>query len=218
MTKYPIFLEMAGRRAVVVGSGPVAIRKAQSLLDAGARLVIVSDAVDEMLISRFKQANVEFIKSKYSKNYLAGAVLVIAATNKSEVNQQIYKDCQQLEILCNVVDDPMHCDFFVPAVVKRGDLQIAVSTAGDCPSYTGHIKKKLESLFTENHGLFVDELEHIRKYIIENISNPADRKILLGRLVDDDSFEYFVDNGPEKWRQYARQIIKEKTKDKSTAD
>ncbi len=218
MAKYPVFLEMAGRRAVVVGAGPVAIRKAQSLLDAGARLIIVSDAVDETLISRFKSANVEFIKSKYSKNYLAGAVLVIAATNKTEVNQQIYKDCQQLEILCNVVDDPRHCDFFVPSIVKRGDLQIAVSTEGDCPAYAGHIKKKLEALFTENHGRFVDELEQIRKHIIENISDPADKKILLGRLVDDDSFGYFLDNGPEEWRQYAQQIISEKTKEKTAAD
>ncbi len=212
MAKYPIFLEMSGRRAVVVGAGPVAIRKAHVLLDAGARLVIVSDAVDETLISRFKHANAEFIKSKYSKNYLAGAVLVIAATNKPEVNQQIYKDCQQLEILCNVVDDPRHCDFFVPSIVKRGDLHIAVSTEGDCPAYAGHIKKKLESLFTEEHGRFLDELEQIRKHIIENISNPADRKILLGRLVDDDSFEYFLNNGPEKWREFAQQIISEKTK------
>jgi len=218
MAKYPIFLEMSGRRAVVAGAGPIAIRKAQSLLDAGARLVIVSDAVDETLISRFKNANVEFIKSKYSKNYLAGAVLVIAATNKSEVNQQIYKDCQQLEILCNVVDDPRHCDFFVPSIVKRGDLQIAVSTEGDCPSYAGHIKKKLEALFTESHGRFLDELEQIRKHIIESIGNPADRKILLGRLVDDDSFEYFLNNGPEKWQHYAQQIISEKTKEKSATD
>ncbi len=215
MAKYPIFLEMAGRRAVVVGAGPVAIRKAQSLLDAGARLVIVSNAVDEMLISRFKTANVEFIKSKYSKNYLAGAVLVIAATNKPKVNQQIYKDCQQLEILCNVVDDPLHCDFIIPAVVKRGDLQISVSTEGNCPAYAGHIKKKLEAIFTENHGRFLDELEQIRKHIIENISDPADKKILLGRLVDDDSFEYFLDNGPEKWQHYAQQIISEKTKEQS---
>jgi len=215
MAKYPIFLEMAGRRAVIVGAGPVAIRKAQVLLDAGARLVIVSDAVDEMLISRFKYANVEFIKSKYSKNYLAGAVLVIAATNKAAVNEQIYKDCQQLEILCNVVDDPRHCDFFVPAIVKRRDLQIAVSTEGNCPAYSGHIKKKLEALFTENHGRFVDELEQIRKHIIENIRDPADRKILLGRLVDDGSFEYFLDNGPEKWQHYAQKIISEKTREQS---
>ncbi len=214
MAKYPIFLEMAGRRAVVVGAGPVAIRKAQVLLDAGARLVIVSDAVDEILISRFKYANAEFIKSKYSKNYLAGAVLVIAATNKPKVNEQIYKDCQKIEILCNVVDDPLHCDFFVPAVVKRGDLHIAVSTEGNCPAYAGHIKKKLEAIFTENHGRFLDELEQIRKHIIENVSDPADRKILLGRLVDDDSFKYFIDNGPEKWRQFAQQTISEKTKEK----
>lgn len=218
MARYPIFLNLTGRRAVVIGAGPVTVRKAGTLLNAGARLVIVSDTIDEMVISQFQGKDVELIKSKYSKDYLSGATLVIAATNKSEVNRQIYKDCQQLEILCNVVDDPQHCDFFVPAVVNRGGLQIAVSTEGNCPAYAGHIRKKLEAIFTEQHGRFLAELEAVRKQIIENVPTPDDRKILLGRLVDDDSFEYFLNNGAENWRLYAAEIITEKIKEKSVTD
>lgn len=191
----------------MVGSGPVAIRKAQALLDAGARVVIVSEAIDDTITSQFSSSNIEPIKSKYSREYLAGAILVIAATSKPEVNHQIYKDCQQLDILCNVVDDAQHCDFFVPAVVRRGDLQIAVGTEGDCPAYAGHLRKKLESIFTEQHGEFLAQLEEIRKEIIEKVPDNSNRKALLGKLVDDHSFKYFLDNGPQNWRCFALSII-----------
>lgn len=207
MAKYPIFLELTGRRAVVIGGGAVAMRKAQGLLAAGARLVVVAERVDDMLTALCTRHYAKLVRSKYSKNYLSGAVLVIAATNNRKVNMQIYKDCQELEILCNVVDDPEFCDFFVPAVVKRGDLQIAISTEGYCPAYAGHLRKKLEKTFSEKHGEFLAELESLRKRIIKNVSNPADRKTLLGQLVDDKSFEYFVENGPTEWRAYADRFI-----------
>ena len=134
-------------------------------------------------------------------------MLAIAATNNHRLNKKIYKDCQELDVLCNVVDEPELCDFFVPAVVKRGDLQIAVGTEGHCPAYSGHIRKKLEKIFTEKHGSFLDELEKIRKQIIEDVPEPAERKTVLGLIVDDESFDYFVQNGAEKWRSRIEEII-----------
>jgi len=159
MAKYPIFLELSGRRAVVIGGGAVAVRKAQALLATGARLVVVAERIDNMLMVLCRNKKAELIKSKYSKDYLAEAVLAIAATNNHQLNRRIYKDCQELEVLCNVVDEPELCDFFVPAVVKRGDLQIAIGTEGHYPAYAGHIRKKLEKIFTEEHGKFLAELE-----------------------------------------------------------
>jgi precorrin-2 dehydrogenase/sirohydrochlorin ferrochelatase len=207
MAKYPIFLELSGRRAVVIGGGAVAVRKAQALLAADARLVVVAEHIDNMLTTHCQGKNAELIRSKYSKDYLAGAVLAVAATNNHQLNKQIYKDCQALEVLCNVVDEPELCDFFVPAVVRRGDLQIAVGTEGHYPAYAGHIRKKLEKIFTEEHGRFLSELETLRKRIFEDVSNPTERKAVLGRLADDESFEYFVENGPSQWRQYAQELI-----------
>lgn len=207
MAKYPIFLELKGRRVVVIGGGAVAVRKAQSLLETGARLVVVAERIDKMMTALCRSKNAELIKAKYSKEYLAGAVLAVAATNNHQLNRRIYKDCQALEVLCNVVDEPELCDFFVPAVVKRGDLQIAVGTEGNCPAYAGHIRKKLEKIFTEKHGQFLAELQTIRQEIIEGVTEPAERKTVLGLLVDDESFEYFVQNGPEKWRVRSEEII-----------
>jgi precorrin-2 dehydrogenase/sirohydrochlorin ferrochelatase len=209
MAKYPIFLELGGRRAVIVGAGVVAARKAQVLLAAGARLVVVAEHIDDILTTLCRNGKVELIESKYSKDYLVGAVLAIAATNNHKINRQIYRDCQELEILCNVVDQPQLCDFFVPAVVKRGDLQIAIGTEGYCPAYAGHIRKKLEMSITEKHGEFLAELQELRKRIIKEISEPADRKTLLGRLVVDKSFDYFCTSGPAAWRDRANNIIKQ---------
>jgi precorrin-2 dehydrogenase/sirohydrochlorin ferrochelatase len=209
MAKYPIFLELSGRRAVLIGGGAVAVRKARALLDAGARLVVVAEHADDVLTNLCTQHNIELIRSKYSKNYLGKAILAIAATNNPKLNRQIYKDCQELEILCNVVDDPKLCDFFVPAVVKRGDLQIAIGTEGDCPAYAGHIRKKLEQIFTEKHGQFLDEIESLRKKIFKDIHDPAIRKTILGKLVDDESFDYFTKKGSAAWRDRAEKIIKQ---------
>ena len=207
MAKYPVFLELGSRRVVVVGGGKVAMRKVQSLLAAGARVVVVGKKVDETLLELCQKNNAELIESKYLKEYLAGAVIVIAATNNSELNKQIYKDCQKLEILCNTVDEPELCDFFVPAIVQRGCLQIAIGTQGCCPAYAGHLRKKLEEIFTEDHGRFLSELSTIRSQIINSIAQSLDRKTLLGQLVDEVSFEYFVENGPQAWRQRSQKMI-----------
>ncbi len=207
MGKYPIFLEMAGRRAVLIGAGTVAARKAQPLLDAGARLTIVAEHIDDILTDMCHKTDSSLIKSAYSKEYLVGASLVIAATDNRSLNKRIYDDCQELEILCNIVDKPEFCDFFVPAVVKRGALQIAIGTDGNCPAYAGHVRKKLEQIFTDQHGHFVKELDEIRQRVITEIPDPADRKTILGALVHDNSFDFFDENGAEKWRDYADGIM-----------
>ena len=194
---------------VIVGGGNVARRKAESLLEAGARLVIIADAIDPTFESFCQGKKAEIIKSKYSKDYLNCSALVIAATDDHPLNQQIYKDCQQLEILCNVVDEPDLCDFFVPAVVKRGDLQIAIGTAGACPAYSGHIRKIIEDVITEEHGQFLELLKCARQRVLEKINDSDLRKALLGKLVGEESFEYYKQNGSAVWNSRADQIIED---------
>jgi precorrin-2 dehydrogenase / sirohydrochlorin ferrochelatase len=204
MAKYPIYLELSGRRTVVIGAGSVALRKVQALAEAGGRVTVVAEYIAENLKDAFLATNAEIIVSSYCRDYLVGATLCIAATNDSILNQQIYTDCQALEVLCNVVDQPQLCDFFVPAVVKRGSLQIAIGTEGSCPAYAGHIRKKLEALFTDSHGQFVEELEKARKYLIAEIHNSDQRKAIMGELASDESFDYFASQGSEKWHQHCR--------------
>jgi precorrin-2 dehydrogenase/sirohydrochlorin ferrochelatase len=96
----------------------------------------------------------------------------------------------------------------VPAVVKRNSLQIAIGTDGNCPAYAGHIREKLEKIFTDNHGQFLDELEKMREKILAEIPEANKRKIILGKLCDDKSFDYFVQHGHKKWFIYANKLLK----------
>jgi precorrin-2 dehydrogenase/sirohydrochlorin ferrochelatase len=209
--KYPIFLELKSKRAVVVGGGPVAARKVLGLLQAEARVVVVAEHIDDALETRCKNTNTEFVEAKYSKEYLVGATVVFAATNSRKVNEQVYRDCQELEIFCNTADDPDLCDFYVPAVVKRGDLQIAICTEGDFPAYAGHLRKKLEDIFTEKHGQFLTELQDVRKHVMEIMSDSAERKAILGEIAGDVSFEFFTARGASEWRNNTEEMIKSHT-------
>ena len=206
MSNYPVFLKLNGRSVVIIGGGTVALRKAQLLLPTGVNLTVVAKHVEDELAALCREVDAKLIKAGYSKDYLTDASLAIAATNDHELNKKIYKDCQSLRILCNVVDEPELCDFYVPAVVKRGDLQIAISTEGRCPAYARHIREKLEKTFTDEHSGFLIELEKVRKQIISQAPS-SKRKGLLAELVGDESFEYFVQNGSPKWRVYAADLI-----------
>lgn len=207
MAKYPIYLEMSGRRAVVIGAGAVAARKVQALQEAGARVTVVAEHVQRTLEEAFCLPHVELVISPYQKEYLVGATLAIAATNDETLNRQVFTDCQELEVLCNVVDQPELCDFYVPAVVKRGDLQISISTDGHCPAYAGHLRRKLEEMFTDTHGHFVEELEQTRQRVIVAIDNPDQRKAVLGKLASDESFDYFVQHGVSDWHEHSKSLI-----------
>jgi precorrin-2 dehydrogenase / sirohydrochlorin ferrochelatase len=207
MAKLPIYLDMNDRRAVVIGGGAVAVRKVQALAQAGARIVVVAEHVPSALLEAFQLPQVELVISSYRKDYLVGATLAVAATNDLVLNRQVYEDCQELEILCNVVDQPELCDFYTPAVVQRGNLQIAIGTDGNCPAYAGHLRKKLEEMFTAEHGRFVEELEKIRVRILNDVADANQRKAVLGRLVGDESFEIFRRQGVEEWLEYAEQEI-----------
>lgn len=207
MAKYPIFLEMGGRKAVIIGGGPVALQKGQVLLNAGARIVMAAEKASEAAELFCQDNHVELIKSKYVKDYINEATLVIAATDNERVNRQVYKDCQELGILCNVVDAPELCDFFVPAVLKRKDLQIAIGTEGNCPAYAGHIRKKLEEIVSDEHGDFLCELEMIRKDIRDKVADQEARKAIMGQLVNDESFEYYKEKGSASWRDRASKVI-----------
>ncbi len=110
-------------------------------------------------------------------------------------------------MLCSVVDQPELCDFYMPAIVKRGDLQIAIGTDGHCPAYSGHLRRKLEESFTDEHGRFVEQLEQTRQRVLGQIADANQRKAILGRLASDESFHVFKHEGADTWNGYANDII-----------
>lgn len=211
MAKYPIYLEIGGRRVLVVGAGSVAARKAESLCSAGAKVLVVARQIQPEFKQICSKLDIKIIQDEYSKKYLEKVVLAIAATNDNELNSRIYKDCKERNVICNVVDVPEFCDFYVPAIVKRGPLQIAVGTDGKSPALSGKIRRQLEKLFTEEHGRFAEEMGTVRQKVITDFPDIKVRKRIFKALVEDESFKYFVNQGPEEWKNYADKIIQRKT-------
>lgn len=206
MAKYPLYLELGGKKALSIGAGTIGARKVKSLCDAGADVTVITKEVQGDFEEYCKGLSFDLRIEEYSKQHLEGVTIVIASTNNTKLNREIYDDCNERGILCNVVDVPDLCDFYVPALVTRGSLQIAIGTDGQSPAYAGHVRRKLETMFTEDHGRFVDALGSIRKVVIEKLQ-AEDRKPALQELVKDESFDIFINQGKDAWRQMAEDII-----------
>jgi precorrin-2 dehydrogenase/sirohydrochlorin ferrochelatase len=207
MAKYPINLDLTGKPVTVIGAGSVGARKIRALCDAGAKVTVVSKNFAADFDEICQGLEMEVIKGLYETSHIEKAVLAIAATDDRALNEQIYRDCQIAKVICNVVDVPDLCDFYVPAVVKRGDLQIAIGTDGKCPAYSGRLRRKLEEIFTEDHGRFLNELGIAREKTLAQTPPPV-RMPILKKLSDDESFEFFMEKGSQPWQQCADEIIK----------
>jgi precorrin-2 dehydrogenase/sirohydrochlorin ferrochelatase len=206
MAKYPINLDLTGRKALVIGAGDVAARKAKSLCATGADVTVVAKEVSEKFSRVCEGLEFEMIVGEYCTEHLEDVIIAIAATNNSELNKRIYAECRERKVICNVVDVPELCDFYVPAIVERGKLMIAIGTDGASPAYAAHVRRKLQEMFTEDHGRFVDELQKARVKVIA-ACEPDMRKPVLEELVKDDSFDFLLANGADKWQERADGVI-----------
>jgi len=148
----PIFLDVRGQSCLLVGGGAVALRKARTLLSAGARLVVVAPQVDPALRSRLAEAGGTLRERVYAAEDLSGMRLVIAATDDAALNARVSGEAQALGLPVNVVDDPAHCSFVMPAVVDRDPVLIAVSTGGASPVLARTLRAKLETAIAPGYG------------------------------------------------------------------
>lgn len=156
---YPVVLDLHGRRALVVGAGPVAARKVAGLLSAGAVVTVVApDAVPEIA----NDPDVRWHRREYRRGEAASYRVAITATSDPAVNRQVARDGEAANVFVNSADDPANCAFILPAVVTRGDLQIAVSTNGRSPALARWARRHLESVFTDVHARTLDLLSEVR--------------------------------------------------------
>jgi precorrin-2 dehydrogenase/sirohydrochlorin ferrochelatase len=167
---------------LVVGGGLVAERKVRSLLEAGARVRVISPGLSSALQTLVDAGEIEYRPGIYRSGDVEGAFLVISATNDSEVNRLVARDCTARRILLNAVDDPEHCNFYVPATVRRGDLAIAISTGGQSPLLARKIREQLEREFGAHYGDYLALLGGIRHNIIRNVADPVQKAQLLEAL------------------------------------
>jgi len=179
---FPAFIKLAGRPCVVVGAGSVAASKIPSLLDCGANVTVVAPRAAEQVERLAAAGSIRWIPRKFAPADLARAFLVVAATSDAAVNRAVFFAAHDRGILCNSVDDPPNCDFYFPAVVRRGPLQIAISTSGESPALAQRIRRELEDSLGESVGPWLEEIGEIRREVLASEPPSDDRRKFLHRL------------------------------------
>lgn len=201
---YPIQMVLRGRKCVVVGGGRVAARKVEALCRAGADVHVISPEFDRALLAR---RDITRHVGPYEPGMLSDAALVMVCTNDRAVNAAVAVDAQAAGILVNVADDPDHCDFYVPAVVRRGPIQVAIGTGGASPEFAATLRRLIEEAVPAAYGEFAAELARVRPIVKQRITRQADRSRFFATLCGDESLRRFLQEGAAVWRTWFQQIL-----------
>jgi precorrin-2 dehydrogenase/sirohydrochlorin ferrochelatase len=182
MSLFPAFLKLKNRRCLVVGAGEIAWSKITSLLDAEAEVhVIATEARDEVHVLA-AQGRVHLELREYHPSDVSGNFLVIAATDNLAVNASVYRDAEDRNILCNAVDDPPNCDFYFGSIVRRGDLQVVISTAGESPALAQRLRREIDALLPHDLAPWLSDLGQLRREVLQLYPAGDERKRLLHTL------------------------------------
>jgi precorrin-2 dehydrogenase len=205
---YPMFVDIEGRRCLVVGGGPVATEKVEKLLDHGAAVRLVTPAMtDELAALVASGAVAEHRPRAYAPDDLDGCFLVIAATNLDAINRMVWQDAEARNLLCNVVDVPPLCNFIVPSIVRRGELALAISTGGASPVVAKHIRRELERAYGPEWEALVDLLREVRDDLKERYPDMPSRRDAVEALMEADVVRLLAEGDDEGARELAHRVL-----------
>lgn len=208
MKTYPICLiNLANKRTLVIGGGQVALRKVRGLLEANAVIHLICPRAVKDLETMAIKGQLTWIRRDYQSGDLSGAFLVVAATDDPEVNERIWQEAQEDGCLINTVDDPAHCNFILPALVRRGEFTLAVSSGGASPTLARYIREHLEDEFGPEYAEFTALLGDVRQELLDNTS-PGDERINLAyQLINSQLMEILNRDGYEQAKSYAINLL-----------
>jgi precorrin-2 dehydrogenase len=179
---FPIFLKLTARPCIVIGGGRLAESKIESLQAASARVTVVAPAATARIAAMVEAGEIIWHQRRYTSGDLAGSFLVVAATDDPVVNRAVFAEAEAAGVLINAVDDPPFCDFYFPSVVRRGDLQIAISTAGASPALAQRLRKEINALLPLDTGDWLTELGNLRREVLQMEPLNEARRELLHQL------------------------------------
>jgi uroporphyrin-III C-methyltransferase/precorrin-2 dehydrogenase/sirohydrochlorin ferrochelatase len=206
----PLFLRHSSFPAIlIVGGGKVATAKAETLISIGASIEVVTKSISQELLRICERYGFFYKIVHYQSKYLDGKRIVIAATEDKAVNKQIYQDCRDNNILVNVVDEPDLCDFIFPALVRRGPLQVAVSSSGISPVLTRIIKRKIEQIIPEKFEKLIQFLEDKKNALIKKLSCIQSRRLFLEKLINGPIGEEILEGNDIKAELLFRKALKD---------
>jgi precorrin-2 dehydrogenase/sirohydrochlorin ferrochelatase len=182
MDLFPIFLKIASRPCTVVGAGNLAESKIDSLRAAHAQVTVIAPEAVSRIVDLAEGGEIEWKQREYIDGDLTGQFLVVAATNQPAVNRAVYREAIEKDVLCNAVDDPPFCDFYFPSVVRRGDLQIAISTGGASPALAQRLRKEINAQLPLDAGEWLTDLGNLRREVTQMEPLNEERKWLLHQL------------------------------------
>ncbi|MGB8065235.1 MAG: bifunctional precorrin-2 dehydrogenase/sirohydrochlorin ferrochelatase [Candidatus Sulfotelmatobacter sp.] len=194
---FPMFLKLKNKRCLVVGAGNVGEPKIEGLLETGAQIRVVALQASPAVREWARAGKIELELRAFAADDMRDVFLAVVATSSRTLNEHIYHEAQVRGVLCNVVDVPDLCDFFYPSIVRRGDLQIAVSTAGQSPSLAQKIRQQLEKQFGPGYAAWVAELGETRKLILASALDKQQKLDLLHSLASREAVEAALAELPE---------------------
>jgi precorrin-2 dehydrogenase/sirohydrochlorin ferrochelatase len=180
---YPAILDIAGRRALVVGAGSVGEGKITGLVNAGAEVKVVSPTATPQVMRWAEEGEIELELRPYESSDLDGRFLVIAATEDNDTNVRVFEDAERRQMLCNVVDVTHLCNFILPSIVRRGDLAIAVSTGGASPALARRIRISIGECYGDEYAVAMELLGSLRGELKARYPSPGARKVIFERMV-----------------------------------
>ena len=200
MGLFPVFLKLKGRRCLVVGAGTVAEAKVRGLLEGGGEVYVVGPNPTETLRQWAREGKLVWHSRVFVPADLDGMFLAVVATSSRQLNERVYQEASCRGVLCNVVDDPAHCDFYYGAVVRRGPLQIAISTSGCSPALAQRLRRKFEKQFGPDYGAWVEQLSQTRQILLAQTMDPNRRQQLLQDLASGKRYAAFMRSKVSKRR------------------
>lgn len=203
MRTYPIMLDLRDRTVVVVGAGPVGLRKVKSLREARARVKLVAERIDPQA----DLAGVTVARESYRPQIIEGALLVFACTDDRELNARIAHDARKMGAMVNVADTPDECDFFLPAVVSDGNVVAAIGTGGTAPAVSAWLKARLADSLPEKRGAFAAAIEELRSELKAAIPDGPRRMQIIKGLVNDGTYRAFLAGGSDAVRAELRKLL-----------
>jgi precorrin-2 dehydrogenase / sirohydrochlorin ferrochelatase len=189
---FPMFLKLNGRPCLVVGAGSVGTPKIEGLLVTGADVIVVAPRASAAVQAWAEAGELAWHARNFESCDLDGIFLVVVATSSRALNDLVFREAQQRGVLTNVVDDPPRCDFYYPAVVRRGALQIAISTDGKSPALAQRLRRQFELEFGPEYEDWVKELGEERQRLFQQPMDAGERKELLHSLASRSSFEAYI--------------------------
>lgn len=186
---YPVLLRLTGKPVVVVGGGVVALRKVQGLLECGAQVKLIAPEVQPALAKLAEKKQLCWVQRTYRKGDLRGALLVIGATDQAAVNQRIFNEAIDNNVLVNIVDQPELCTFTLPARVTRGPVTVAISTGGASPMLARHLREMLEEVVGPEYGQLAQLMGKLREEVKAQFPTEAARRQAWQRLLESDVLE-----------------------------